>query len=74
MGEVHCLYKWDEKKARQFESWVKANDQRFVLFLEDDPRVLILQTPHPRIRCVSLSSPEVLEKISMGISLSAIFL
>ena len=64
MGEVHCLYKWDEKKAGQYASWVKASDQRFVLFLEDDPKSVILQTPHPRIRCVSLSSHEVLEKLA----------
>ncbi|HEY5236733.1 MAG TPA: 6-hydroxymethylpterin diphosphokinase MptE-like protein, partial [Rhabdochlamydiaceae bacterium] len=67
MGEVHCLYKWDEKKAKQYESWVKSNDQRFVLFLEDDPNSVILQTPHPRIRCVSLPkshSHEALEKLA----------
>ncbi len=64
MGEVHCLYKWDEKKAKQFESWVKSNDQRYVLFLEDDPQSVILQTPHPRIRCVSLSSQEILENLA----------
>ena len=67
MGEVHCLYKWDEKKAKQYESWVKSNDQRFVLFLEDDPQSVILQTPHPRIRCVSLPenhSEETLEKLA----------
>lgn len=64
MGEVHCFYKWDEKKAGQFKSWVKSNDQRFVLFLEDDPQSVILQTPHPRIRFVSLSSPEIFEKLA----------
>lgn len=66
MGEVLCLYKWDEKKARQYESWVKAHDQRFVLFLDDDPQAVILQTPHPRIRCISLpeSSRETLEKLA----------
>ncbi len=67
MGEVHCFYKWDEKKAKQYESWVKSNDQRFVLFLEDDPKSVILQTPHPRIRCVSLPeshSHEALEKLA----------
>ena len=66
MGEVHCLYKWDEKKAKQYESWVKSNDQRFVLFLEDNPQAVILQTPHPRIRCISLpeSNPkETLERL-----------
>jgi hypothetical protein len=66
MGEVHCLYKWNEKKAKQYESWVKAHDQRFVLFLEDNPEAVILQTPHPRIRCISLSennSQETLEKL-----------
>ncbi|HUD01179.1 MAG TPA: 6-hydroxymethylpterin diphosphokinase MptE-like protein [Rhabdochlamydiaceae bacterium] len=66
MGEVHCLYKWDEKKAKQYESWVKAHDQRFVLFLEDNPQAVILQTPHPRIRCISFpdSPREILEKLA----------
>ena len=67
MGEVHCLYKWDEKKAKMYESWVKAHDQRYVLFLEDDPRHVILQTPHPRIRCVSLPETdphEILKKLA----------
>jgi len=66
MSEVHCLYKWDEKKAKQYESWVKSNDQRFVLFLEDNPEAVILQTPHPRIRCISLPEREpreAMEKI-----------
>ncbi|HEX4839487.1 MAG TPA: 6-hydroxymethylpterin diphosphokinase MptE-like protein [Rhabdochlamydiaceae bacterium] len=66
MSEVHCLYKWDEKKAKQYESWVKSNDQRFVLFLEDNPEAVILQTPHPRIRCISLPEREpreMMEKI-----------
>ncbi len=65
MGEVHCLYKYCDKKARQFESWVKANNQRYVLFLEDDPEVAILQTPHPRIRFISLSQGyAALEKLA----------
>jgi hypothetical protein len=55
MAEVHCLYKWDEKKARQFEPWVKAHEQRYVLFIEDDPASVILNTSHSRIRCVSIS-------------------
>ena len=66
MGEVHCLYKYSDKKARQFESWVKANDQRYVVFLEDDPALAILQTPHPRIRCISLpeQSHQTLEQLA----------
>ena len=64
MGEVHCLYKWDAKKAQQYASWVKAHDQRFVLFLEDDSQSVILQTPHPRIRCVSLQDQETFEKLA----------
>jgi uncharacterized Rossmann fold enzyme len=66
VGEVHCLYKYSEKKAQQFESWVKATDQRYVLFLEDDPSIAVLQTPHPRIRFVSLSGDhEILEKLAV---------
>ncbi|HEX2579667.1 MAG TPA: 6-hydroxymethylpterin diphosphokinase MptE-like protein [Rhabdochlamydiaceae bacterium] len=66
MSEVHCLYKWDEKKAKHYESWVKASDQRFVLFLEDNSQAAILQTPHPRIRCISLPEnqpKEAMEKL-----------
>lgn len=55
MSEVCCFYQWSEKKALQLESWVKAHDQRFAIFLEDNPSTVVLNTPHPRIRCVSLS-------------------
>ncbi len=52
MDKVHCLHPWDEKKALQFKSWVQADDQRYALFLEEDPAKVALQTPHPRIRCI----------------------
>jgi uncharacterized Rossmann fold enzyme len=55
MAEVHCLYSWNEKKARQFESWVKAHPDRYVLFLEENPAMAVLTTPHERIRCIAVS-------------------
>lgn len=64
MGEVRCFYKWDEKKARQLSSWVQKDPHRFLVFVEDDPQVVILETPHPRIRCISVSQKGVFENLS----------
>lgn len=67
MSEVCCFYQWSEKKAHQLVSWVKAHDERYAIFLEDNPATVILTTPHPRIRCISLpqQTPEkALEKIA----------
>jgi hypothetical protein len=64
MGEVHCLYSWDAKKAKQLLSWVSADEQRYALFLETDPTKVILQTPHPRLRSIFVSSEEVLIQIA----------
>jgi len=68
VSEVCCFYQWSEKKARQLESWIKAHDQRFAIFLEDDPSTVILNTPHPRIRCISLPQQNreaVLESLAL---------
>lgn len=67
MTEVRCLYKWNENKAKQLESWVKAHNERYAVFLEDDPAIAVLNSPHPRIRCFSLSESsrsETLKKIA----------
>lgn len=66
MSEVLCFYKWNEKKAQQLLSWVKAQDQRYALFLDDDPQTVVWETLHPRIRFISVSGnrKEILEKIA----------
>ncbi|MBS0648716.1 MAG: DUF115 domain-containing protein [Verrucomicrobia bacterium] len=67
MSEVCCFYQWSEKKAQQLVSWVQAHDERYAIFLEESPSTVVLTTPHPRIRCISLpqQNPEkAFEKIA----------
>ena len=67
MGEVRCLYSWDEKRYAELRPWVEADDQRYALFLETDPTKAVLQTPHPRIRFFfipEMGREEVLHKIA----------
>ncbi len=49
MHEVVCLYEWSEKKGATFSSWLKADDNRFVVFVDERP---FLSLPHPRMRSV----------------------
>ena len=55
MSEVRCYYKWNERRAKELESWVKGHQERHVIFFEDDPAIALWNLPHPRIRCFSIS-------------------
>lgn len=41
MSEVLCLYQWNEKRAKQLHSWLKNDPKRYVVFLEEDPSILL---------------------------------
>ncbi len=67
MGEVICLYGWNEKKARQLCSWVEKNPQRHLLFLEDNPFNVNQVYLHSRIRCIFIfpeNEREIFEQIA----------
>lgn len=61
MGEVRCFYGWNLQKAGQLTPWVASDPQRYLLFVEENHPVPILQMPHPRIRCCS---PDTFEQMA----------
>lgn len=63
MPHVICIYKWNEKRAKQLEPWLKADKERYAIFLEDEPS-LLLSLPQTRQLKIVSPMPESLQQIA----------
>jgi len=63
MSDVICIYKWNEKRARQLESWLRGDKERYAVFLEDDPSVL-LSFPKTRQMRMFSTSDDALQQMA----------
>lgn len=63
MPEVICIYKWNEKRAKQLEQWLEADLQRYAVFLEEDPTLLLSIPKRRQLRMFS-TSEEALHQLA----------
>jgi uncharacterized Rossmann fold enzyme len=63
MPDVVCVYKWNENRAKKFESWLKGDKDRYAIFLEDDP-ALLLSLPQTRQLKIISTAKEALHQMA----------
>jgi len=65
ISDVLCVYGLaDPAFSVELVEWLEENPERYVVFIEDDERLLDRELPHPRMRLVFAYDEEALKKIA----------